>query len=318
MTHISVVIPVYKAEDCLGELYKRLVASLESITSDFEIILVEDCGGDRSWEIIKELINRDNRIRGMQFSRNFGQHNGITAGMNHSRGEWVVVMDCDLQEPPEEIPRLYQKAHEGYDVVVGRRTIRRDNFFKDITSKIFYKIFNYLTESDTDPSIGNLRIMSRKVVDSFNNMHEHLRYFGGMIQWMGFKTVYLDVEHRERYAGESSYDLGKLVQLAFNCMVSFSDKPLKLSIKFGFFMFVTSFLYGCFLIYKKLAWGVEIQGWTSVMVSIYLIGGLIFLNLGVLGFYIGRIFDETRKRPLYIIREIQNFEKSAEQITGGK
>lgn len=308
MPYISVVIPVYKAENCLLELYKRLKNALEEITTDFEIIFVEDCGGDNSWEIIKELINQDNRIRGIRFSRNFGQHYGITAGLDHCAGDWVVVMDCDLQEPPEDIPRLYEKAQEGYDIVVGRRINRQESVAKKLFSNAFYKLFNYLADTKIDSAIANLRIMSREVVDSFNKMNEQLRNFDGMIKWLGFKTAYLDFVHAERYAGDSSYSFSKLFRLAFNCIVSFSDKPLKLSIKLGFFMFVSSILYGSFLIYKRIAWGVAIEGWTSVMVSIYLIGGLVFLNLGILGFYIGRIFDESRRRPLYIIKETKNID----------
>jgi dolichol-phosphate mannosyltransferase len=189
MPHLSVVIPVYKAEGCLGVLYERLKHSLEQITQDFEIILVEDCGGDRSWDIILELAQKDSRVRGIQFSRNFGQHYGITAGLDHCDGDWVVVMDCDLQDPPEEIPRLYEKAQEGYDVVLARRGKRQDPPLKRLTSWLFYKVFNYFTELQYDGQVGNFRIMSRLVVENFCLMREQLRFFGGLIDWMGFPIV---------------------------------------------------------------------------------------------------------------------------------
>jgi len=175
---ISVVVPVYKAENCLDELYHRLVTALEPITSDFEIILVEDCGGDNSWQVIEQLATKDKRVRGIQFSRNFGQHYGITAGIDHCQGNWVVVMDCDLQDRPEEIPRLYAKALEGYDIVLARRIARQDPLLKRITSLLFYKLFSYLADIEYDGASGNFRIMSRKVVESFRRMSEQLRFFG--------------------------------------------------------------------------------------------------------------------------------------------
>jgi dolichol-phosphate mannosyltransferase len=195
MSHISVVIPVYKAENSLSELYQRLNSSLTLISEDFEIILVEDCGGDRSWEIILELANQDPRVKGIQFSRNFGQHYGITAGIDYCNADWVVVMDCDLQDRPEEIPRLYAKAKEGYDVVLAKRKNRQDAFFKKLTSKIFYQAFNYLADLEYDSEVGNFRIISRKVVSNLRLMREQLRFFGGLVDWMGFPSASIEVQH---------------------------------------------------------------------------------------------------------------------------
>lgn len=201
MPHLSVVIPVYKAEKCLHALYERLKISLETVSQDFEIILVEDCGGDLSWKIIVELAENDSRVKGIQFSRNFGQHYGITAGLDYCNGDWVIVMDCDLQDPPEEIPRLYAKAQEGYDVVLARRGKRQDPPLKKITSWLFYRIFNYFTELDYDGEVGNFRIISRQVVENFSLMREQLRFFGGLIDWMGFPTASIDINHDKRYEG---------------------------------------------------------------------------------------------------------------------
>src|SRR5882672_9319050 len=177
MPHISVVTPVYKAEGCLEELYRRLVAALSGITQDFEIVMVEDCGGDRSWDIIQALARRDARVKGIQFSRNFGQHYGITAGLDHCDGDWVVVMDCDLQDRPEEIPRLYAKALEGYEVVIARRNETGIPLAKRFGSWLFYKLFSYLADMEYDGQAGNYRLISRKVADSTRQMREQLRFF---------------------------------------------------------------------------------------------------------------------------------------------
>lgn len=302
MPHISVVIPVYKAEDCLYVLYKRLADSLETITQDFELILVEDCGGDRSWDIIIELANSDSRVKGIQFTRNFGQHYGITAGLDHCDGDWVVVMDCDLQDRPEEIPRLYAKAQEGYDVVLARRGKRKDSPLKRVTSWLFYQIFNYFTELQYDGEVGNFRIISRQVVQSFCLMRERLRFFGGLVDWMGFSTASIDVFHEERFAGKSTYTFAKLWKLASETIIAYSDKPLRLAIKLGFIISSFAFIYGLYILIEVLVYGATVTGWSSIIVSLYFLGGIIISILGILGVYLGKTFDEIKKRPLYLVR----------------
>jgi polyisoprenyl-phosphate glycosyltransferase len=302
--HLSVVIPVYKAEKCLDALYVRLKDTLENISPDFEIILIEDCGGDNSWHIIEQLAASDPRVRGLQFSRNFGQHYGITAGLDHCRGDWVVVMDCDLQDRPEEIRRLYAKAQEGYDVVLARRGARCDPLLKRITSWLFYKIFSYLADIQLDGESGNFRIISRKVVDNFRLMHEQLRFFGGLVQWIGFPTTSIEVEHSERFEGKSTYTFTKLWKLASETIIAHSDKPLRLAVRFGFLMAVFSFFYGTYILGNALFYRSPIPGWSSLIVSLYFIGGIIIGILGILGIYLGKTFDESKKRPLYIIRRV--------------
>ncbi len=301
--HISVVIPVYKAEHCLDELYRRLISALESVSPNFEIVLVEDCGGDNSWRAIEQLAAIDLRVRGMQFSRNFGQHYGITAGLDYCRGEWVVVMDCDLQDRPEEIPRLYAKAIEGYDIVLARRGARSDPLLKRVTSKLFYKIFSYLADLDYDGESGNFRIMSRKVVDNLCRMREQLRFFGGLVQWMGFPTSDIEVTHAERFSGKSTYTFSKLWKLATETIIAHSDKPLRLAVRFGFFMAFFSFCYGAFIFVRAIYHGSQIPGWNSLIVSLYFIGGIIIGILGILGIYLGKTFDQSKQRPLYIVRQ---------------
>jgi len=302
MVDISVVIPVYKAEDCLEELYNRLKASLSLISENFEIILVEDCGGDRSWEIILQLSQQDSRVKGIQFSRNFGQHYGITAGLDYCDGEWVVVMDCDLQDKPEEIPRLYAKAQEGYDVVLARRGKRKDPLLRRLTSWLFYQVFNYFTELDYNAEVGNFRIISRKVVRNFCLMREQLRFFGGLVDWMGFPCVSIQVMHEERFAGKSTYTFAKLWKLANETIIAYSDKPLRLAIKLGFIISTLAFIYGIFLFFQAFFHPSTVIGWSSLIVSLYFLGGIIISVLGILGVYLGKTFDESKKRPLYLIR----------------
>ncbi len=306
MPYISVVIPVYKAEGCIDELHARLKASLETITQDYEIVLVEDCGGDRSWPMIVNLAQHDSRVKGLQFSRNFGQHYGITAGLDYCDGDWVVVMDCDLQDRPEEIPRLHAKALEGYEVVLARRGQRNDPAWKRFTSWFYYKIFSYLADIDYDGETGNFRIVSRKVVTSFRAMRERLRFFGGLISWMGFTTATIDVKHDQRFAGQTSYTLSKLFKLASETIIAYSDKPLRLSIRFGFTISLLAFTYGGYIVFRALFHGTPIMGWSSLIASLYFLGGIIISILGVLGVYLGKAFDETKRRPLYIVAHTRN------------
>ncbi|OGA22182.1 MAG: glycosyltransferase [Betaproteobacteria bacterium RIFCSPLOWO2_02_FULL_67_26] len=300
MAHISVVTPVYRAEGCLEELYRRLVAALSGITQDFEIVMVEDCGGDRSWEIIQGLARKDARVKGIQFSRNFGQYYGITAGLDHCDGDWVVVMDCDLQDQPEEIPRLYAKAREGYDVVHARRDRRQDPWLKRRASDVFFKVFRYLADVEY-VAPGNFRILSRKVVANIRRLREQLRHLGVMVNWLGFPTAYVDVQQAGRFHGESSYTMAKLWKLAADTVIAHSDKPLRLAVRLGFILALLAFCYGVYIIIGALLYGYSITGWASLIVSIYFIGGIIISILGVIGIYLGKTFDETKKRPLYVV-----------------
>jgi dolichol-phosphate mannosyltransferase len=302
MAHISIVVPVYKSEPFLYELYRRLKESLEPISQDFEIVLVEDCGRDRSWDIINDLAQQDGRVKGIQFSRNFGQHYGITAGLDHCNGDWVVVMDADLQDQPEEIPQLYAKAQEGYDIVLARRGKRKDPLIQRICAFYFYKVFSYLAEIQYDSQVGNFRIMSRKVVESFRCMREQLRFFGGLVDWTGFPSASIDVKHSARPSGKSSYTFRRRLKLATDAVIAYSDKPLRLSIQFGFAIALLAFLAGIFIFFEALFHGFPVMGWGSLIVSLYFLGGIIIFNLGIIGIYLGKTFDETKKRPLYLIR----------------
>jgi dolichol-phosphate mannosyltransferase len=303
MSRLSVVSPVYNSEGCLAELYRRLVSSLEKITTDFEIILVEDCGHDRSWQIIEELAQRDGRVKGIKLSRNFGQHYAISAGLDHAAGDWVVVMDCDLQDQPEEIEKLYRRTQEGYDVVLAIRQERQDGALSVWAGRFFYRVLEYLTGATWDSRIGAFRIMSRKVVENFRQMREQLRYFGGMVQWLGFSTAFQEVVHAPRYAGQSAYNFRKSFTLALDAILSFSERPLYFSVFLGLVMSAGSLACGMYIVVRKFLHGIPVEGWTSLIVSLYFLAGLILMNLGILGLYMGRIFLQTKNRPLYVIAE---------------
>ena len=302
-THISIVSPVYGCKTCLYELYLGLKEILEKITLDFEIILVNDDSPDGAWETIIELVNKDKRVKGINFSRNFGQHCAITAGLEYCSGDWVVVMDCDLQDKPEEIKNLYNKANEGFDVIFGRRVVRQDRIFKKLFSRTFYKLFDILTDNVSDNTVSNFGIYSRLVIQNYLRFTEKTRLFPMLIKWQGFKIGYVDIEHSRRATSESSYNVIKLINLALDAIISQTNKPLRISIKVGFIMSIFSMIYLMYLIFRKLYLDIPL-GWTSIMVSIFLIGGLIFANLGLIGLYIGKIYDEIKNRPLFIIKEV--------------
>jgi glycosyltransferase involved in cell wall biosynthesis len=305
---ISIVTPVYRCAPCLVQLYTRLRAALEPITTDFEIIMVNDNSPDHAWEVIQELSRRDRRVKGIHFSRNFGQHYAITAGLDYASGDWVVVMDCDLQDQPEEIPKLYAKAQEGYDIVFGQRVERQDRLLKRMSSKLFYKVFSYLTDTEQDASIANFGIYHRKVIDTLVNMREKLRFFPTMVKWVGFRSTAIEIEHASREQGKSSYSWKRLLNLAFDVIISFSDKPLRLTVKLGFFMSFFSFLYALYIVIRALLGIKGIIGWPSLIVSIWFLAGLIIFILGIIGIYISKIYDEAKKRPIYIIKEVVGFE----------
>ena len=304
MMDISVVIPVYGCRACLEELYQRLVAALSAITPNYEVVLVNDACPQNSWEVIKQIALKDSHVKGVDLSRNFGQIRAITAGLHYAEGEWVVVMDCDLQDRPEEIARLYKKAQEGYDVVFSRRTVRRDSVFKKLSSKIFYLIYGYFTDGAFDSSICNFSISRRMVIDNYKRMGDQNRAFILFIKWMGFKSAVIEIDHAERAAGRSSYTLRKQLRLALEVITTQSNKPLILSIRLGFGVSLLAFIYGIYMIARYLMYGISVAGWTSTIVSIYFVGGIILAQLGILGLYIGYVFDQTKARPTFIVREL--------------
>lgn len=303
---ISVVSPVYGCKACLYELYERLVNSLSQITEQFEIILVNDACPQNSWEHIVALCAKDVRVKGINLSRNFGQHYAVTAGLDHARGEWVVVMDCDLQDKPEEIIKLYNKAMEGYDIVFGKRVERQDSFLKRLSSLAFYRVLEYFTDTKHDSSIANFGIYAKKVIETINRYREQNRDFLLFAKIVGFKKIEIEIEHAQRAHGKSSYSLSKLINLAVDMILAHSNKPLRLSIQLGFLIASSSLGFAVWLVLRYFFWHTPTEGWTSLMVSMFFMFGLLFAILGITGLYIGKIFDEVKNRPLYIIGETIN------------
>lgn len=309
----SVVSPVYKAEKIVPELVKRIMNSVKTITEDFEIVLVCDGSPDNSWLSIKEECAKDKRVVGINLSRNFGQHYAITAGMRYAKGEWIVLMDCDLQDRPEEIPRLYEKACEGYDIVQSRRVHRKDGFFKRLSSKAFHVVFDWFSGMKTDNSISNLGIYSRKVIDAFNGMQETSRSFGTLLSYVGFHKCTIDVEHSERFEGRSSYSFRSLMKLMFDVTISNSNKPLRIITVFGFLFSFLAFLLALYNLIAHWVGIVNVQGFTTTVFSIWFMGGVNLMVLGVVGLYIGKIFNQVKQRPLFIVAEEINVENDKEE-----
>ena len=303
---ISVVVPVYGCRAAIPELHRRLCESLGTIANTFEIILVDDCCPQNSWEEIQKVCERDSRVVGIHLSRNFGQIRAITAGLDKSQGDWVVVMDCDLQDRPEAIPELYAKAQEGYDVVFARREGRKDSAITKFLSRCFYKVYDYFTEGTFDSSICNFSISRRIVIDSYCRMREQNRAYTMFIRWLGFRETAIDMSADERYEGKSSYNMRRKLKMAFEIITSQSNKPLFFSIKVGFAIAVIALLYIIYLILRYLIVGDVLSGWTSTIASVYLMGGIILAAVGVVGIYVGNIFNETKNRPLYVIAECIN------------
>ena len=306
MTHLSVVIPVYNESSLIDELVKRVKINVKFITEDFEIILVDDGSQDNTWNSIGNEAKSENRIKGIKFSKNFGHHYAITAGLHNSIGEWVVVMDGDLQDRPEAIPDLYKKAQEGFDVVFVSRKNRPEKLYYLIAQKIFYSILKSLSGIDFDSKQANFSIINKKVVQAFKNFPENARFYGSTIKWLGFKRSFILADHGVRHSGKPSYTMRKRFKLASDIILSFSERPLKLAIGFGLLMSSISILLALWIFYGTFKWGFSVTGWSSVIVSILFSSGIILTVLGIIGIYLGRTFQEVKRRPLFIISETLN------------
>lgn len=303
MKTISVVSPVYEAAQIVPKLVSEVSSALEGLSCSFEIILVDDRSRDESWNSIKQECLKSHRVKGIRLSKNFGQHAAITAGLSLAKGEWIVVMDCDLQDRPDQIQYLYRKALEGYDIVFARRRTRRDSKIKKLYSRAFYSVFSYLTETSQDPAIANFGIYHKKIIRSVLAMDDNIRYFPAMVQWVGFKSAKVDVEHSPRAEGKSTYNLKKLMILAVNNIISFSDKPLRLVAQGGLILSAASFVIGLYYLAGYLLGMIKIAGYTSVIISIWLTAGINIFVLGLVGIYVGKAFEKIKGRPIYIIDE---------------
>lgn len=300
MTELSVVIPVYGCDGCLVELHRRLRAATGTIDGQVEIVFVDDRSEDASWETIREIAGADSGVRALRLSRNFGQHAAITAGLEAATGRWAVVMDCDLQDPPEAIPRLYAKAREGYDVVLSRRTHRRQHWLRRLAARGYYHSRNLLVKGDMYVNYSNMSIISRKVIDAFLVLRDKDRQYLLIVQWLGFERAEIEVEPLERYAGRSSYRVSALLRVAVDGMFFQSTVLLRWIVYSGFVIGaggVALFLYAVVV----LLLGRDLPDWTALPMAALLLSGFIIISTGVSGLYVGKIFDQVKGRPLYVI-----------------
>lgn len=302
---LSVLIPIYNEETVLPHLYERTKAALEGLGANYEVIFINDCSVDNSFALIKGFNKVNPAVKCISFSRNFGHQIAITAGLNFTNGKAVMIIDGDLQDPPEIIPEFLKKWKEGNEVVYGVRLKRKENFIKKILYKLYYRILSRLSEIKIPHDSGDCCLMDRKVVDLLNSMPERNRFVRGLRSWIGFKQIGVEYERGKRYAGQSKYSLFKLLKLGFDGIISFSGIPLRISILAGFLISLLSIFFSFYLILNRLLqWKSQIPGWTSIIVGVTFLGGIQLMVIGLMGEYIVRIYDEAKSRPQYIVESL--------------
>jgi dolichol-phosphate mannosyltransferase len=304
MKMISVVIPLYKCSKSIEELTNRLTLILSNLEDSHQIIYVNDSSPEDDWSVVKYLVKINTNIVGISLARNFGQQNAITAGLSYAKGDYIIVMDGDLQDKPEDIKILYSKIKEGYDYVLVRRVQKEFSMVKKTSSYLFFKVFGYLANTNHDSSIGNFGIYQKKVIKAYLKLGDFYRSFPIMIKWVGFKSTTIDIKHGQRKHGKSSYSISKLFSLAFNSIVAHSNKLLYLSINFSIILITLSLLFAGYIVITYFLGAVTVPGYSSLIVAITFFTGCIMMVLGILGVYIGKMFDTVKGRPSYIIDEV--------------
>jgi glycosyltransferase involved in cell wall biosynthesis len=300
---LSVVIPVYNEEMNIGKLYQRLFNALEPLKTDWEVVYVNDGSKDRSLSILKGLSESDNHVKYIDFSRNFGHQLAITAGIEHAKGEWIVIMDGDGQDPPELIPDLLNKAKEGFEVVYARRRKRDgENFLKKFTARMFYRLLAKITSIEIPVDTGDFRIIHRKIQRILSKMPEQHKYIRGQISWIGFNQTFLEYDREERMGGATKFTYRKMMRFALDGISSFSTWPLKVATISGFLVSAVAFMLIIYSLYQKF-FGTTEPGWTSLHISVLFLGGIQLIGIGMLGEYLGRVSDNVKSRPHYIVRD---------------
>jgi glycosyltransferase involved in cell wall biosynthesis len=301
---LSVIIPIFNEEANIAILYTRISNVLDSMNISYELIFVNDGSKDKSIQLIEALALNNSSIKFIDFSRNFGHQIAVTAGLDHSTGKRVVIIDADLQDPPELIPDLYKKMDENYQVVYARRKSRKgESFLKKLTAKLFYRTLASITSIDIPVDTGDFRIIDRKVVDVLKQMPEQEKYLRGQISWVGFNQTYIEYEREERLGGTTGYTYRKMFKFAIDGITSFSDFPLKFASMAGFIVSFFAFVVMLYTLYSKFILKDTVQGWTSIMLSVMFIGGIQLICVGIIGEYISRIGNNIKKRPLYVINK---------------
>lgn len=306
---LSIVVPVFNEEESITETVRRLLALRDKLSqeTDVELVFVDDGSKDRSLPLLRVIAEQTESVKVISFSRNFGHQIAITAGIDLAAGDYVAVIDADLQDPPELIADMYRLALTDFDVVYGKRRSRAgETVFKKVTAVAFYRLLNYMCEIDIPSDTGDFRLMSRKVVDAFKQLRERHRFVRGMVPWLGYRVVPLEYDRAERFAGETKYPLSKMLAFATNAILSFSSKPLTMAIRLGFMTIFAGIAGGAYMLYLKLFTNVPIPGITAVLLSIIVFSGVQILLIGVVGEYIARIFEEVKGRPLYLVAETIN------------
>lgn len=307
---ISVIIPVYNEELNIPLLFDRVRNSISGITSDFEMIFINDGSRDKSIQLVRELAAKNTFVKFIDFSRNFGHQIAVTAGIDYSSGEYIVIIDADLQDPPELIPVMYEKMKEGYEVVYARRRKRAgESYMKKITAKVFYRILAKLTSVDIPVDTGDFRIMHRKVAEVLMKMSEQQKFLRGQIAWIGFNQTYIEYDREERFAGDTGYPYKKMIRFALDGITSFSNVPLKFATFTGFIVSGITFIMALYALYSRFISKQYVPGWTSLMLAVLFIGGVQLISIGIIGEYISRLGSNIRNRPLYIIKDSNIQEK---------
>jgi glycosyltransferase involved in cell wall biosynthesis len=307
-TVCSILIPMYNEEEVIEETYLRLKKVMDQIGESYELVFVNDGSKDRSAQIISELAKSDENIRLIDFSRNFGHQIAVTAGLDYVQGQAIVIIDADLQDPPEVIPQMLAKWREGYDVVYGKRLKRQgETAFKKVTAHVYYRVLSALTNGNIPKDTGDFRLIDRKVCEAIKKLPERNRFLRGMVNWVGFNQVAVEYVRDERWAGETKYPLKKMLKFAADGIFSFTYKPLKLATYIGLFLSVIGFLYLLIVLYQKLFTDTAQTGWASLMAVTLVFHGITLVILGIIGEYIGRIYEEVKGRPLYIVKETIGF-----------
>ena len=300
---LSVVIPVYRCEGALRELHRRLVDTLSALVTSFEIVFVEDGGPDRSWEVLRELAAADPRLRAVRLSRNFGQHAAITAGLAEARGARVVVMDGDLQEPPEDIARLWEAAEGGHDVVLSRRRQRRQPWARRLTSRLYFAFLSLVTERRVEPGHGTLSLLSRKVVGEFLRFKDRDRHYLFIVQWLGFRPATIEYEPSERPEGRSGYTVRSLLRLAVSGVFAYTTVFLRWIVYLGIAVSAAGLAVAVIYLYRYLVHDTVPAGFTALALLVVVMGGFGILTTGVSALYVGRIFEQVKERPLFVVDE---------------
>jgi dolichol-phosphate mannosyltransferase len=310
MPKYSLIIPIYNEEETIRELYRRVSAVMDSLDDSVELILINDGSGDRSLKLMRELQERDARVCYISFARNFGHQAAVTAGLNFARGQVIVVLDADLQDPPELIPKMIESWQAGYHVVYAQRTKRKkESWFKRLTAYVFYRLLRQLADVDIPADTGDFCLMDRQVVEVLNSMPERNRYIRGLRAWIGFRQTAVKFERDPRFAGEVKYTFKKSLALAINSLVSFSKIPLRLSTYLGLFSALIALLMALLVLYWRLQQpDSPVTGLATILIAVFFLGSVQLISIGILGEYIGRIYEEVKGRPAYTIAEIAGLE----------